>query len=209
MLQTQSSLPKFVTTLAREGTNVMLTPKMKRERVASISAVTQKSSSPIIDCARKYGSVLVAHMIDNVDIGSLAQFLTVYTIDIHQKFRGISHILRAISTGNLEIVKLIDGNYKKEEHQYYDSKIKTAIMYDRLEILEYYYSMYNRECDYYARHLQLIYAIEHGRFEITKWMHEHEYVLYADCMPNNLSTNDEMKEWMANASLLCPSLPLN
>lgn len=183
----------------------MLTPKMKRERVTSISAATQKSSSPIIDCARKYGSILVAHMIDDADIGSLAQFLTVYTIDIHQKFRGISHILRAISTGNLEIVKLMDGSYKSEERRYYISKMKTAIIYDRLDIIEYYYDMYHLESDYYARHLQLIYAIEHGKSEIVKWMCENNYVLYANCMPNDLY--NEMTEWMTQQ--LRPSLPLN
>lgn len=182
--QQAASLPRMMrrvvlpTPVAVEDITVEFAPAgMKRPRVASVYAASQPSIHPVVECVRKYGSSLAAQMIHNGDSVSLGQFLTTYKLDIHQKFRGVTHISRAISVGNLDVINLIDGEYKQEEAKYYFAKAKIAIAHGHIQILEHYHNLYHKDVDQRVEGYLLLVAIEHGNAKIIEWMHEHGYML--------------------------------
>lgn len=145
-------------------------------------------------------NALIAHAIDNNDMSSLEEIITIHKMNIDDSFRGITHIVRMILNKNVDMVKKYDNSSNSSTIKNCMYKLRVAIGVGCIDIVKYYY--YAIPKHYVGLYRANIFrrAMCDGQVEIVEWAYSLGFRINSLELPIYADTTAEIKKWMYSKS---------
>lgn len=177
-----------------------------------IAAAKQSSAVPIKNVAdKKYtntavqelansmkdviskANAAIAHAIDNNDMSSLDEIVSINRSIIDNSFRGTTHVVRMILNKNVDMVKKYDNGPNIKNHMY---KLRVAVGIGCIDIVKYYFYIYPNQCMRHCGANIFRRAIHDGQVEIAEWFYSLGLRINSLELPAYAHTTAEIKKWM-------------